>query len=1055
MLDVRRELSPWVTRDAGLGVARRDAWLAAAGSATEELLARRLEWDGMVPGDLEAVSASSGLSGERWLATLGEILRNPAIDANRAGCGPCEPLPFEELWADVVSTARSMLESRIAPDRIALAGIDLAPQAHCDLQRSLMARLSAIGEQAIYCEFRAQRSPVEDLRLMFLGAGTAAARERYDAFVSYQRANRLQPLFLKYPVMARLVATAVDQWVEAVAEFQERLCADAQAIMVLLDRSDRLVIQGIRPDLSDPHHHGRKVMSLHFAGGGAVVYKPKPLAAERALANLLAWCNARFPQQSFRVLRMIDCASYGWVEYVEHSPCRDIDEVAQFYRRMGSLLCILHCLRVSDGHRDNLIAAGEFPVFVDAETVMHPDGAGRSAHWYSSPEEAAFEESVLRTGLLPRWLINADLGLVLDVSALGGTTQDQTSRAMWRWNAVNTDAMHRCPQQVSLPQSNSEAALGEGIVSASAHVEDLVQGYSMTYRDLVNHREALLAKDGPIAMFAAVSVRFLFRPTVVYAALLDRALSPQALADGVTRSLELDAVTRAFLDEPFRPQAWEIIRHELLALERMDVPCFMLSCGSTDLPLETGEVLREFFQQSELERVCSRIAELGEHDLAFQCRIIRGAFSARTLRIDVGHSYSERPAQEHAAPLTSERALEQVRSIARMTCDMADQGDSGEFSWLMLQEISTASRYQLQPAGEALYAGSSGIALFLAALASVDGKVWRQPALAAIAPLRKRIAGPRSVNDFLDSSQLGAGAGIGSVVYALARISAFLDDPGVLADAIRIAKLISDARLDADVHHDVIGGCAGVILALLAVERADRSGAALERAVAAGQRLLDRQERIVGGGAAWSGVHGVPLTGFSHGAAGIAHALTRLAQASGQSRFLDAAAEAIAYERAVFDVASGNWPDLRGGGVDEGRRFAMAWCHGAPGIALGRLGNLDIVDDRETRAEIEAGLRAVRSCGARGNDILCCGTMGRIETLLTAADRLSRPDLRVAARATADVVVHRACESGSYRLAGNMPASAFPGLFCGLPGIGYQLLRIVFPERIPSVLLWE
>ena len=30
-----------------------------------------------------------------------------------------------------------------------------------------------------------------------------------------------------------------------------------------------------------------------------------------------------------------------------------------------------------------------------------------------------------------------------------------------------------------------------------------------------------------------------------------------------------------------------------------------------------------------------------------------------------------------------------------------------------------------------------------------------------------------------------------------------------------------------------------------------------------------------------------------------------------------------------------------------------------------------------------------------------------------------------------------------------------PGLFDGLAGIGYQMLRLAAPDRVPSVLLWE
>ena len=36
------------------------------------------------------------------------------------------------------------------------------------------------------------------------------------------------------------------------------------------------------------------------------------------------------------------------------------------------LLAVLHALGATDVHRENLVAAGDRPVLVDAETVMHP-----------------------------------------------------------------------------------------------------------------------------------------------------------------------------------------------------------------------------------------------------------------------------------------------------------------------------------------------------------------------------------------------------------------------------------------------------------------------------------------------------------------------------------------------------------------------------------------------------------------------------------------------------------------------------------------------------------
>src|SRR4029077_3473690 len=85
----------------------------------------------------------------------------------------------------------------------------------------------------------------------------------------------------------------------------------------------------------------------------------------------------------------------------------------------------------------------------------------------------------------------------------------------------------------------------------------------------------------------------------------------------------------------------------------------------------------------------------------------------------------------------------------------------------------------------------------------------------------------------------------------------------------------------------------------------------------------------------------LPRCGFAHGAAGIAYALTRLFERTGETRFRDAAEEGVAFEHLHYDREHGNWPLLDAPDL----RFRTSWCNGAPGIALGRLGMLALDSD--------------------------------------------------------------------------------------------------------------
>jgi lantibiotic modifying enzyme len=102
---------------------------------------------------------------------------------------------------------------------------------------------------------------------------------------------------------------------------------------------------------------------------------------------------------------------------------------------------------------------------------------------------------------------------------------------------------------------------------------------------------------------------------------------------------------------------------------------------------------------------------------------------------------------------------------------------------------------------------------------------------------------------------------------------------------------------------------------------------------------------------------------------------------------------------------------------------------------------------------IEVSLKTTRETDLRISDNLCCGNFGLVDILLTAAQKLSRPDLKKAALRRASWVVARRKSKDSFSIIG----STLPilGLFQGRAGIGYELLRLAYPDIFKSLLLFE
>jgi lantibiotic modifying enzyme len=203
------------------------------------------------------------------------------------------------------------------------------------------------------------------------------------------------------------------------------------------------------------------------------------------------------------------------------------------------------------------------------------------------------------------------------------------------------------------------------------------------------------------------------------------------------------------------------------------------------------------------------------------------------------------------------------------------------------------------------------------------------------------------------------------------------------------------------------------------------------------------------------------LTGLSHGTAGVAYALLELYQVTGDEQYRQAAEMAFAYERAHFEPSEGNWPDFRDepGRIRRGKRFRQymtAWCHGAPGIALGRLGGLPMLSTLAVRRDLATAVQTTLDYPPDDADHVCCGNLGRVEVLLAAGQRLRRPELIEAAHRRGAAVVATAARNGRYRMPIPLPEGfdCF-GFFNGIAGVGYELLRLANPHRLPSVLLWE
>ncbi|HVJ81741.1 MAG TPA: type 2 lanthipeptide synthetase LanM, partial [Planctomycetia bacterium] len=366
----------------------------------------------------------------------------------------------------------------------------------------------------------------------------------------------------------------------------------------------------------------------------------------------------------------------------------------------------------------------------------------------------------------------------------------------------------------------------------------------------------------------------------------------------------------------------------------------------------------------------------------------------------------------------------------------------GRVTWLGLQQHDDRSATPV-PLGGDLYDGLPGVALFLSELAKKTGeRNYRELAEGAIRTLLWQIdeGAPLSIGGF---------SGWGGTAYALGRLGRDWARDDLVGRATGLAERIG-AGAELDETLDVIAGSAGAIGGLLAIHRLAPSDALIAAARRCGDRLLATatpQEK--GRGWSMASLGAKPLTGFSHGAAGMAWALLQLAGATGEAKYRELALDALTYERSQFAPEEGNWPDHRHD-TKAAEGGSLAWCHGAPGIGLGRAASRRWIDDGATRAEIEVALDTTLEAPLYEGQSLCHGAIGNLDCALVMAEALGDVRRKAQIRSKGLETLDFGRQHG-WRL-GTMGGLEVPGLLIGLAGIGYGLLRLADPVGTPSVL---
>jgi hypothetical protein len=368
-------------------------------------------------------------------------------------------------------------------------------------------------------------------------------------FLGRKPSERLFAIFGRFPVLSRLWLQLIFQWREQVAELLTRLVADRTALShAFLGGQPAGPIVDMRCGLSDPHNHGRTVMFLRFASGSAI-YKPRSGEGEWEWFSFLQGMNALSFRPKLRAARVLRRKDYCWMECIESVSCGDEAAARRYYRRIGGMVGAAYLLRAVDCHRDNVIAAGEEPVLVDADALWHGQ---------LDPKAQTPVELLYRTGFLP-----------------GPNPRSLQSRssALGRSNGNH------------VPKIRGKE------LRATHYQSEILAGFCRAWRCVLATKGRRAAFLRRIRRITSRKRRWIYRPTETYAAIARASIQPAAVRSGIERDLLIAHLCS-------RRTVPETVFHaDIESLKRLDIPYFSrtskerLSPDQVSVPAEVIEGL--------------------------------------------------------------------------------------------------------------------------------------------------------------------------------------------------------------------------------------------------------------------------------------------------------------------------------------------------------------------------------------------------------------------------------------------------------------------------------
>lgn len=326
--------------------------------------------------------------------------------------------------------------------------------------------------------------------------------------IIYDNNECLSDILTAYPELDRLLTKVSQNFVAQTVTISDHLSEDRSELHTIscITLEDDLI--EFEVSNGETHNGSKTVCILTFSNGKKIVYKPRNLQLEAAASDLLrSLANTASAEYcAWKIPSYLVKSEHGWSEYTPQQPAKTEEDVLTYFKRAGFLLGFCTTFTASDITSDNLIAHGLSPIPIDLETIFYS-----TLNIESIPKEVRW--NVTQTSILPNWTWKGTDGIGVDLSALGGLSEQYVSLNLYQHLEDENGQNHFGMDGVKILPNSNVLNFNGGPVSPWLYEREIIEGLNSLFSTVNRDKHVLIEK---IKLLSGLRNRYVPRPTATY-----------------------------------------------------------------------------------------------------------------------------------------------------------------------------------------------------------------------------------------------------------------------------------------------------------------------------------------------------------------------------------------------------------------------------------------------------------------------------------------------------------------------------------------------------------